>query len=306
MTLDPQIAIVIEQIRSLGQPRPEDRPLDEARQGYRTLATMSPRPDPVEVEDRTVPGPAGPVPARVYRPPDPTGPGFVYFHGGGWTIGDLETHDGACGLLAEASRCVVVAVDYRLAPEHRFPAAVDDAVAATRWVGEHADDLEIDGDRLGVAGDSAGGNLATVVARKARDDGGPALAGQLLVYPVVDGTDEQPSFEEHHDIPFLPASTMRWFLETYAGDTDPSHPDVSPIVADLSGLPPAVVVTAEFDPLRDQVDAYAEALADAGVEVTHLRYDDLTHVFIQLTALSARAREATEEVGREFGKILNA
>lgn len=306
MTLDPQIATVIEQIRSLGRPRPEDLPLDEARAAYRALGSMSPRPGSVEVEEHTIPGPVGSLAARSYRPSEPSGAGFVYFHGGGWTIGDLDTHDGACGVLAEASRCVVVAVDYRLAPEHPYPAAVDDADAATRWVSEQAGELSIDPDLLGVGGDSAGGNLATVVARRFREGDGPALAGQLLIYPGVDGTTEHPSFEEHHDIPFLPASTMRWFFDTYCGHADAADPDISPLGTDLTGLPPAIVVTAEFDPLRDQVDAYAKALTDAGVEVTHLRYEDLTHVFVQLTGLSARAREATEEIGRKFGKLLNA
>lgn len=306
MALDPQIATVIEQIRSLDQPRPENQPLDEARAAYRALASMSPRPDSVEVDEFDIPGPGGSLTARVYRPSHPAGSGFVYFHGGGWTIGDLETHDGACGALAEASRSVAVAVDYRLAPEHPYPAAVEDADAATRWVAEHAGELSIDPEVLGVAGDSAGGNLATVVARRFRDGDGPTLAGQLLIYPGVDGTSEHPSFGEHDDIPFLPASTMRWFFDTYCGHADAAEPDISPLGADLAGLPPAVVVTAEFDPLRDQVDAYAKALADAGVEVTHLRYDDLTHVFVQLTGLSERAAEATEEIGREFGTILNA
>ncbi len=306
MTLDPQIATVIEQIRSLDQPRPEDLPLDEARAAYRALGSMSTRPGSVEVDELDIPGPGGSLAARVYRPSEPAGSGFVYFHGGGWTIGDLDTHDGACGALAEASRSVAVAVDYRLAPEHPYPAAVEDADAATRWVAEHAGELSIDPEVLGVAGDSAGGNLATVVARRFRDGDGPTLAAQLLIYPGVDGTTDHPSFEEHHDIPFLPASTMRWFFDTYCAHADAADPDISPLGADLAGLPPAVVVTAEFDPLRDQVDAYARALGDAGVEVTHLRYDDLTHVFVQLTGLSERAAEATEEIGRKFGAILNA
>lgn len=305
MALDPQIVTVIEQIRSLEQPPPEDLPLEQARASYRALGALSTRPDTVTVHDRAIPGPGGEMPARVYQPSDPSGAGMVYFHGGGWTIGDLETHDSACGVLTEASGCVVVAVDYRLAPEHPYPAAVDDADAATRWVADHAGEFGIDPGRFGVAGDSAGGNLATVAATRARDRGGPELAAQLLIYPGVDAATEYASFDEHPDIPFLPASTMRWFQTTYVAGDDPANPEVSPLEGDLTDLPAAVVVTAEFDPLRDQVDAYADALGDAGVDVVHLRYDDLPHVFIQLTDLSERARLATEEIGREFGKLLN-
>jgi acetyl esterase len=234
---------------------------------------------------------------RVYRPAadDPL-PVVVYFHGGGWVIGDIATHDTTCQRLAAGVPAVVVSVDYRLAPEHRFPAAVDDCDAATAWVSAHAAELGGDATRLAVAGDSAGGNLAAVVALRARHAHGPAIAFQLLVYPATDLTRSLPSHTENGEGYLLDTDAMTWFINQYLVDADPRHPDASPLfVDDLAGLPPALVVTAEFDPLRDEGEAYAQRLRDAGVDVTTSRYDGMIHGFYGLDSIFDASKRATAE-----------
>src|ERR1700691_2510492 len=225
--------------------------------------------DPAEdVEDRTVPGPGGDIRIRIYRPEGAeSAPLVTFFHGGGWVIGDIDTHDGSCRILSRRTGAVVVSVDYRLAPEHPFPAALDDCDAAVTWVAGQAEDLGGDPGRLAVAGDSAGGNLAAAVTLRARERGGPAIAAQPLVDPAVDFTTVRPSELSTGEGYLLTAAAMHWFAAQYLGDHDPSDPRASPLLADLTGLPPAVVATAEFDPLRDEGRAYADALRDAGVAV---------------------------------------
>jgi acetyl esterase len=251
------------------------------------------------VEDRTIPGPAREIPVRVYRPMKASGdpaPGFVYFHGGGWVICDLDSHDGACRRLATAIGAVVVSVDYRLAPEHPWPAASDDAYAATLWTAEHADELGVDASRLAVAGDSAGGNLAAVIAQMARDRGGPALAFQLLIYPVIDSTatrNDRPSRTDNAKGYFLALEHMEWYRDQYLGSAMGDEPYVSPHCADsLNGLPPACVVTAEMDLLRDEGEHYAEQLKAAGVPVTLHRADGMFHGFFNMDAALDGAKEA--------------
>lgn len=259
------------------------------------------------VEDRTVPGPAGEIPVRVYRPTDDTGlPVLVWFHGGGWTIGSLETHDNTCRSLANAVGCVVVSVDYRLAPEHKFPAAAEDAFAATQWVAQHASELGGDPKRIAVGGDSAGGNLAAVVSLLARDGGGPALAFELLVYPVTDHEFESPSMHENATGYFLELESMRWFYNQYLRDErDGADWRFSPArAADLSGLPPAFVLTAEFDPLRDQGEAYAGQLEAAGVPVEARRYDGVFHGFFGLRELMDPAQQAFDDVTKALRRAL--
>jgi acetyl esterase len=298
VALDPQARALLDQLEAIGNPPMSEQTPEQARAGFLMLAAAAGAPEePVPTEDRTVPGPAGEIPVRVYRPVSERPlPVVVYFHGGGFVIGDITTHDTTCHRLAAGVPAVVVSVDYRLAPEHRFPAAVDDCEAATQWVSAHAAELGADAARLAVAGDSAGGNLAAVVSRRARDAGGPAIAFQLLVYPATDMTGSFPSHVENGTGYLLDTDAMTWFLENYLAGADPLHPDASPIhVEDLSGLPPALVVTAEFDPLRDEGEAYAARLREAGVKVTTSRYDGMIHGFYGLDSLFDSAKKATSE-----------
>ena len=218
---------------------------------------------------------------------DATLPALVYFHGGGWVIGDLDTHDGVCRLIANAAQCAVISVDYRLAPEHKFPAAVDDAWAATRWIVGHAGQLAIDPTRVAVGGDSAGGNLAAVVALMARDAGGPTLALQVLQYPVTDLSAETRSYQDFAEGYTLTRTGMRWFKAHYLDKPEDARDwRVSPLLApSLAGVAPALIVTAGFDPLRDEGTAYAERLRDAGVTVDYVCYGGMLHGFTPMGKL---------------------
>jgi acetyl esterase len=297
MPLDPQAKAVIDMIEALGvgELTAETDP-DEIR----ALMNSAVLPSGIEVAsvtDREIPGPAGAIAIRVYRPAgDAPKPVVVYFHGGGWVLGSLETHDGTCRRLADGADAVVVSVDYRMGPEHRFPAAVDDSFAALRWVAAHAADLGGDAGRLAVAGDSAGGNLAAVVAQLARADG-PAIRFQLLIYPVTDHEFTSPSMQENAEGYYLTRDAMRWFYDHYLVDaSEGADPRVSPLRAnDLSGLPPAFVLTAEFDPLRDQGIAYADALGVAGNDVTMTRYDGLFHGFFSMFDLIDAGKAAFDD-----------
>jgi acetyl esterase len=296
--LDPQTQAFLEQMRELGVPGLGELPPEEARAaGDEAAATVfGPVPD-VPWKDRSVPGPAGAIPVRVYRPGDEPAPVLVYFHGGGWVLGSLNTHHGVCASLAETAGCVVCSVDYRMAPEHRFPAAVEDAWAATVWLAENADQVGGRPGALAVGGDSAGGNLAAVCALRARDTGLP-LALQLLVYPVTDADLDTSTYREFADGYFLTAYSMHWFWDHYLpeGEGDRFHPDASPLRADdVSGTAPAFVLTAEFDPLRDEGEAYARRLEEAGVPVTLRRYDGMIHGFYRMPAVIGRANDALAE-----------
>jgi acetyl esterase len=298
MPLDPQARILLDQVEAMGAPPMSQQTPEEARAAMAMLAMITgAAEEPVPTDDTSVPGPAGDIPVRIYRPPaDRPLPVVVYFHGGGFVIGDIATHDTICQRLAGGVPAVVVSVDYRLAPEHRFPAAVVDCDAATAWVSAHASEFGGDPARLAVAGDSAGGNLSAVVARRARDAGGPPIAFQLLVYPGTDMTCALPSHTENASGYLLDADSINWFLENYMADSDLRHPDASPLfVDDLSGLPPAFVLTAEFDPLRDEGEAYAERLREAGVPVTTSRYDGMIHGFYGLDSVFDSAKKATAE-----------
>ncbi|MGH0038505.1 MAG: alpha/beta hydrolase [Myxococcota bacterium] len=304
MPLHPQIQALVDGMAANPDAKPtHELPPGEAREGYRALAAMlGPGPPVHRVEDRSLPGPAGPIPIRVYRPGDGDQRGvLVFFHGGGFVIGDLDTHDRECRVLCNEADCVVVSVDYRLAPEHGFPAAHGDAFAALRWVGENAAALGADPGRIAVGGDSAGGNLSASVALRARDEGGPALRLQLLVYPTVDGRRDpavHPSIDENAAGPFLQKESLDYFLGHYLGGDAASEldPRMSPLLAGSHAeLPPALVVTAEFDPLRDEGEAYARALEAAGVPVTLRRYDGMAHVFFQLSPVVDAGRELLDE-----------
>lgn len=251
-----------------------------------------------QVEDRTLPGPEGEVPVRIYWPEgEGPHPGLVYFHGGGFVIGSVDTHDGTCRSLCRRAGCVVVSVDYRLAPEHFFPAAPEDCYAVTCWVAENAAAIGVDATRLAVAGDSAGGNLAAVVPLMARERQGPALCFQLLIYPVTDCAFDTPSYEQNAEGYFLTRDHMKWFWRQYLKDpADGAHPHASPLRAEgLAGLPPALCITAEFDPLRDEGEAYAARLREAGVAVTASRYDGMFHGFFGMGAVLDQGGNAVEE-----------
>lgn len=310
MPVDPQIAGLLEFLVASGAPPMHEGTPEQAREAFRALAVGGRPAEAVvpvgAVEDRTVPGPAGDLPARVYRPgTEGALPTVVLFHGGGWVIGDLDTHDNMARSICRDCDAVVISVDYRLAPEAPFPAAVEDAVAATRWAAEHLDELG-GSEVLAVAGDSAGGNLAAVVAQQLRDSAGPSLAAQLLVYPATDVPGEYPSREENGEGYFLDVPTMEWFMEQYASGVDNlTDPRLSPLqAASLEGLPPAVVVTAEYDPLRDEGAAYAKALSAAGVQVDYREFDGMIHGFIDMGPHSVAAQKAVDETCAMFAALL--
>jgi acetyl esterase len=255
-------------------------------------------PEVASVVNRTIPGPASDIPIRVYTPKGGAAPRpvLVFFHGGGWVIGDLETHDAPCRQLASAVPALVVAVDYRLAPEHRFPAALDDAWAATAWVSEHGASIGVDPSRIAVGGDSAGGTLTAGVTFRARERGLP-LAFQLLVYPVTDHRFDTASYEACASGYGLTRAAMQWYWDLYLGpEGDGSAPEASPLRADdLAGLPPALVQTCEFDPLRDEGEAYGARLAAAGVPATVSRYDGLIHGVFRMPGTVPAAWAMLEE-----------
>lgn len=312
MPLDPQVQDVLDAMVALGAPPLNTLPVADARAAFIALgAARRGEPEPVsKVEDRLIPGPERAIPVRIYTPegygPFPV---LAFFHGGGWVIGNIDTHDATCRSLTNAAGCITVSVDYRLAPEHKFPAATEDCYAVTAWVAKNAGAINGDAARIAVGGDSAGGNLAAVVALMARDRGGPELVYQLLIYPVTDyykpGT---PSYQENAEGYFLTREGMIWFWDLYlSGEDEALHPYVSPLQAEsLNGLPPAMVITAEFDPLRDEGEIYANRLKDAGVPVTYARYEGMIHGFFGMAAVIDQGKIAIAQAGAAlrsaFGK----
>ena len=304
MPLDPQARFVLDQLDELGDPPLETQEPAEAR----ALRASRPRPagpDVAAVEDLSVPGPDGAIPIRVFTPagrgPFPV---LVWFHAGGWVLGNIEMSDATCRHLTHEAGCVVVSVEYRLAPEAKFPAAPEDCYAATRWVAESGDRIDVDATRIAVGGDSAGGNLAAVVAQMCRDRGGPSLAHQLLVYPVVERNLETPSYRENKEGYLLSMAMMEWFWGHYLRDqSEADEPYVAPIKAkDLSGLPAAHVITAQFDPLRDEGESYAQRLMEAGVPTRCERYDGMIHGFFGMAAVVDKAKTAIAEASKELRK----
>jgi len=254
------------------------------------------------VENRAIPGPAGDIPVRIYHPLDSAEPGvglpvLVYFHGGGFVLCDLDSHDSCCRRLANGIGAIVVSVDYRLAPEHPYPAAVEDAWAATEWAAAHASELSGDPSRLVVAGDSAGGNLAAVIAMTARDKGGPAIAFQVLIYPVVDQRRKSSLSSPHTKSGVLTAEHMQWFTAQYLGASGAqAEPSASPILGDMTGLPDAHVLTGALDPLCEEGEEYARLLAAGGAKVSVRRYERGFHGFFNLADHLPAAADATEDV----------
>src|SRR5580658_4651852 len=281
--LHPEARVLLEMMDAQEAPPLESMDPAEARASrLEPMKMVGGQPEALgRVEDLSIPGPGGDLPVRLYASEHGgLRPALVYFHGGGFVFGNLDTHDAVCRALAKESGAVVIAVDYRLAPEHKFPAAVDDSYAATVWVAANAQRLGINAQRIAVGGDSAGGNLATVVAMRCRDAGGPALAAQVLIYPVTDVSSfETGSHRELGEGYFLTRAGMEWFTGHYLASADHKrHPEASPLLApNLRSLPPALVITAEFDPLRDEGEAYGKRLQDAGVPVTISRYPGMIH-----------------------------
>jgi acetyl esterase len=277
-------------------------PMAEARVLREGMMLQRPRRDePVaRVEDWTIPGPGLGVPARVFTPSGGVRPYpiLVFFHGGGWVFGTLDTHSDICRTLCHRSGSLVVSVDYRRAPEHRFPAALEDCCAAVQWCADHAAEIGGDPTRLAVAGDSAGGNLAAAAALRFRDEGGPALALQVLIYPVTNCAFDTASYHQYAAGYGLTRDMMRFFWKSYlSSPTDANHPTASPLqAADLAGLPPALVLTAQYDVLRDEGEAYAARLAQAAVPVRCTRYLEMNHGFVQLGALCDPALRGLVEI----------
>ncbi len=303
--LDPDAAAVFKAFQEAGRPPYETVGHVVARQLYLAGRVVS-NPEPSELESvkpLAIPAPHGAIPARIYTPKNPRrtdglAPALVFFHGGGWVIGDLDSHDVVCRKLADEGRLIVISVDYRLAPEHKFPAAVDDAIAATKWIADNAQQLGIDASRLSIGGDSAGGNLAAVVAIAARDGNGPAIAGQLLIYPATDFAMTHPSHREPETSILLTHSVIKWFKDHYLGDADIHDWRASPARATtLQGLPPAYVLTAGADPLRDEGDEYAARLKEAGVAVTYRHFAGQFHGFFTMGKLLQQANVAAGEIG---------
>jgi acetyl esterase len=296
MPLDPQAQAFLEQLAAAGAPPLHELSVEEARQVIVQLFGTQGDPEPVgAVQERTIPGAAGEMLTRIYTPSG-TGPFpvLVYFHGGGWVIGNLEAYDATCRALTNAAGCMVVAMEYRLAPEHKFPAAPEDCYAATQWVATNTAAIGGDPARIAIGGDSAGGNLTAVVAHMVRDRGGPTLRYQLLVYPVTDYHFDTASYRENAEGYLLTKDAMVWFWNHYLRSAaDGNSPLASPLRAgNLRGLPPAMVLTAEFDPLRDEGEAYAARLQDAGVPVTLKRYEGMIHGFFSLGMVFTQGQQA--------------
>ena len=300
MPLDPEVQAVLQQMEEAGAP-----PLDEitpgmAREAFAGMVALQGEPEAVaDVDNREVPGPAGSIPIRVYHPAAAASPGpaLFYIHGGGWVIMDLESHDPICRALANGLGCRVVAVHYRRAPEDPFPAAVDDCFAVLRWIADHGAEIGVDPTRIAVAGDSAGGNLSAAMTLLARDQGGPVIRAQVLHCPVTNHAFETPSYKENADGYFLTAELMHWFWGHYVSDdADGRNPLASPLqAADHSGLPPALIQTAEYDPLRDEGEAYAERLRRAGVPAEYTLYPGVVHDQWLMMGVVPKGRAALDE-----------
>ncbi len=308
--LDHEIQPIVDLLNAAPGPPAHEIPVSQARAAHdRETEVMSgPGEEVAEVREVEAPGPGGPVPIRVLRPlgaGEGPLPLVAYLHGGGWVIGSLDGFDPLCRALANRSGAIVASVDYRLAPEHPFPAAPDDARAAVRWLHEQAPALGADPGRLAIAGDSAGANLAAVTARRLRDEGGPPLRLQALVYPVTDSALNTPSYREKGDGFGLSAASMARFWRLYLDGADGRQQDASPLqAAELAGLPPAFVLTVEDDVLRDEGEAYARALERAGVPVTLRRYDGPIHGFFRWLAKASVSRRAVDEVAGALREAL--
>lgn len=311
MPLDPVLKAFLDQVAAMGGPKTWEMQPSEAREAFAGLMQLAgPKDIPIgKVTNIAIPAANGEIPARSYSAVASGGeplPTLVFFHGGGWVIGSVDTHDGLCRMIANGSGCRVISVDYRLSPESKFPGPVEDAVAAIEWIEKNAAQLGVDANRLAVGGDSAGGALAAVVTQVAKKKGTPKLAYQLLFFPVTQIGNETTSLREYAEGYFLERKTLEWFYENYLPpDTDRRDPRVSPLASpDVSGLPPAYIMVAGFDPLHDEGLQYAEKLRIAGVAVTVADYPGMVHDFIYLQAVLPQAAEALNTAAKALKAAL--
>ena len=308
MALDDATQALMTQIAALGRTPLHESTVEDARAlGAANRGAYGPGPQMARVEDLTIDGETGSFPARVLVPHGETRGVIVYYHGGGWVLGEIDGFEAIGRALAERASCTVVLVDYRMAPEHRFPTAVDDAYTALEWAAARIDSLA-SGSALVVAGDSAGGNLAAVVAQRSRDRGGPEISLQVLIYPVTDSDLETPSYLDPANQLMLTRNGMIWFWDHYAPDAERrSHPDASPLRADqLTGLAPAIVLTAEYDVLRDEGEAYARRLSEAGVPVRFTRVSGQMHGFFPMLNILPGSAAAVDYIGTEIDRMLGS
>ncbi|HLK22496.1 MAG TPA: alpha/beta hydrolase [Bryobacteraceae bacterium] len=306
--LNPTVRFLLETLEAQGDPPLESySPVEARKVAEEGLKLVGGATEPLRsIENLRIPGPLGEIPIRVYTPEtDAPRPALLYFHGGGWVVCSLDTHDVVCSAIAHRAGAVVIAVDYRLAPEHKFPAAVIDCYAATQWVAANAQKLGVDPKRISVGGDSAGGNLAAVMSLKSRDENGPAIAHQIMVYPVTDlSSFDTQSYREFGEDHYLTKKEMEWFRGHYLRSMDDArNPEASPLLAkDLTRLPPALVITAECDPLCDEGAAYAKRLQEAGVPVTYTCYRGMIHPFFSLSGVLPQAFEALDQVANAIAQ----
>ncbi len=305
-TPNPEMQLVLDKLAELGPKPIESLSAEEARKqptpadAVKALLSQQGKSAPVSTvrtEERMIPGPAGQIPIRVYSPGQPSGklPVVVYYHGGGWVIADMDVYDSSPRSLAEAAKCVVVSVEYRHAPENKFPAAHEDAFAAYRWVVENAASVGGDPSRIAVAGESAGGNLAAAVAMMARDNGLPAPVHEVLVYPIANTDFNSPSYQENEKAKPLNKAMMKWFTDKYFSSPEDGKESIIALAeADLAGMPSATVITAEIDPLRSEGEQLATQLKDAGVAVRYRNYDGVTHEFFGMGAVLPEAKDAMQ------------
>jgi acetyl esterase len=309
MPLDPQVEGLLSQMAELGAPPLHQQSVEEARATSEGMVALAGEKAEVgSVRDITIPVDGAEIGARVYTPEgEGPHPAVVFFHGGGWVICSLDTHDNLARDICRAADAVVVSVDYRMAPEYRYPTAVHDSYAATKWVADNAASLGIDATRLALCGDSAGGNLSAVVSQIARDSGGPAIAFTALIYPAVDMTAKGGSMDDNATGYFLDIESMDWFMNQYLDEADKAEAKASPLLhGDLSNLPACFIATCEYDPLRDQGEAYGDALRANGVQVVTKRYDGLIHAAANMTGVLDGGRQLVDDVGSQLRAALHS
>jgi acetyl esterase len=295
----PEVGALLDELIAAGRPSSRTLPLPDGRRNFdEMIDPLTDYPEVGAVEDRTIPVDGRDVPVRIYRPAERARPGVsVFFHGGGWVFGDLQSHDGICRSLTRNSGITTVAVHYRRAPEHPFPAGLEDAAGVVRWLAAHGGEIGVDARPLAVVGDSSGANLAAAVSLVLRDEGDSPVAFQALLYPNTDPAMDTESYRENADDPFLSKDEMIWYWAQYGDGKALDDPRAAlSMAADLSGLPPAYLLTAGFDPLRDEGRAFGEALRRAGVPVRHSEYQDMPHGFLLFAGRLSRAQEGLSEI----------